>query len=103
MLFVGATASLRAGKGFAAFSSSKFALRGLCQSLAREFGPQGVHVCHVVLDGILWGSRSAERFSMAKEACLLPEYAAKELFHVATQHRSTWTQELDLRPDTERF
>lgn len=62
LIFCGATASIRGGSGFAAFSSAKFALRGLAQSLAREYQPRGIHVAHVILDGLISGSASARRF-----------------------------------------
>jgi NAD(P)-dependent dehydrogenase (short-subunit alcohol dehydrogenase family) len=58
LVFTGATGSVRGGKRSAAFASAKFALRGLAQSLAREFGPAGVHVVHVVIDGLVWSERS---------------------------------------------
>ena len=73
MIFTGATASIKASARFAAFASAKFALRGLAQSLAREFGPQGVHVVHAIIDGIIWGPQSQQRFNVKRENCLEPE------------------------------
>ena len=66
IILTGATAALRGGPKFAAFASAKFALRGLAQSLAREFGPQGVHVAHVVLDGLIDEPQTDARFGPAK-------------------------------------
>jgi NAD(P)-dependent dehydrogenase (short-subunit alcohol dehydrogenase family) len=103
LLFSGATASVRGGKRTAAFASSKFGLRGLAQSLAREFGPQGVHVAHVVLDGLIWSERTRARFSPDEARCMSPDDVAAVLVGVAEQRRSAWTHELDLRPWVERF
>lgn len=103
MVFTGATASIRGGARFAAFASAKFALRGLTQSLAREFGPQGIHVAHVLVDGLIWGKQARERFEAARETCLEPDAIAETYLHLIDQHRSCWTQELDLRPDCEKF
>jgi NAD(P)-dependent dehydrogenase (short-subunit alcohol dehydrogenase family) len=103
MIFSGATAGIRAGAGFAAFASAKFALRGLTQSLAREFHPQGIHITHVILDGLIWSQRTQERFSPEQESCMLPEDIAEVYWHITQQPRSTWSQEIDLRPDVESF
>jgi NAD(P)-dependent dehydrogenase (short-subunit alcohol dehydrogenase family) len=103
MIFSGATAGIRAGAGFSAFASAKFALRGLTQSLAREFHPQGIHITHVILDGLIWSQRTQERFSPEQEKCMLPEDIAEVYWHITQQPRSTWSQEIDLRPDVESF
>lgn len=103
MIFSGATAGVRAGAGFSAFASAKFALRGLTQSLAREFHPQGIHIAHVILDGLIWSSRTQERFSPEQRKCMLPEDIAEVYWHITQQPRSTWSQEIDLRPDVESF
>jgi NAD(P)-dependent dehydrogenase (short-subunit alcohol dehydrogenase family) len=103
LLFIGATASIKAGAGFSAFSSAKFALRGLSQSLARELGPQGIHVAHLVIDGVMWGERARDSFGMSQQQCLDPLAVAKTCRHLIEQDRSAWTQELDLRPDVETF
>ncbi len=103
LLFTGATASVRGGAGFAAFASAKFALRGLTHSLAREFGPHGIHVAHVVIDGIIWSERTRMRPGLEEGACLMPEAIAETYLHLVRQERSAWTQELDLRPDREKF
>jgi NAD(P)-dependent dehydrogenase (short-subunit alcohol dehydrogenase family) len=103
LLFSGATASVRGGERTAAFASSKFALRGLAQSLAREFGPHGVHVAHVVLDGLIWSAQTRARFSPEEASCMSPDDVAAVLVGLAEQRRSAWTHELDLRPWVERF
>lgn len=103
LIFSGATASIRAGAGFSAFASAKFALRGLAQSLAREFHPQGIHVAHVILDGLIWTERSRQRFSPERDKCLLPEDIAEVYWQLTQQPRSAWSQEIDLRPDVEPF
>lgn len=94
LLFAGATASLRGGARFAAFASAKFALRGLAQSLAREFQSQGIHVAHVVLDGIIGSAGDTE---------LDPVALAESFWMLAHQSRPAWTHELDVRPQLERF
>ncbi len=99
MLFTGATSSVRGG-GWLAFSSAKFALRGLVQSLARELWPKGVHVAHVVVDGLI-GEAGAE--ASGKRDSLDPERMADAYWHLAQQERSAWTLELDLRPNAEEF
>jgi NAD(P)-dependent dehydrogenase (short-subunit alcohol dehydrogenase family) len=101
MLFTGATSSVRGG-GWLAFSSAKFAVRGLAQSLARELWPQGVHVAHVVIDGLIGTPQDEERVRVA-EPLLDPDRMADAYFHLAMQDRSAWSLELDLRPHTEQF
>ena len=100
---IGATASVKASAGFSAFGSAKFALRGLAQSLARELGPRGIHVAHLIIDGVMWGERADERFQMQREQCLDPESVARTCLHLLEQERSAWTHELDVRPDVETF
>ncbi|MGD8569045.1 MAG: SDR family NAD(P)-dependent oxidoreductase [Gammaproteobacteria bacterium] len=102
IVFVGATASLKGNAEFSAFAAAKFALRGLAQSLAREFGPEGIHVAHVVIDGVMWSER-AQGWGMKPEQCLQPKSVANTICHVVQQDRSAWTHELDIRPDVERF
>ena len=99
----GATASLRGGARFAAFASAKFALRGLTQSLAREYQPQGVHVCHAILDGIIDTMRSRDLHSLDPAKMMKPEDIAEAYWQIAQQPPSTWTHELDLRPASEGF
>jgi len=108
LLFTGATASLRGRPPFAAFAAAKAGLRSLSQTLAREFGPQGVHVAHVVIDGGIDGERlhshSPERVAQAGEGGLLQlDGIAESYWQLHLQHRSAWTQELDLRPFKEPF
>ena len=99
----GATASLRGGAKFAAFASAKFALRGLTQSLAREYQPQGVHVCHAILDGIIDTDRSRALHSLDPAKMMKPADIAEAYWQLAHQPKSTWTHELDLRPASEGF
>ena len=103
LIVSGATASLRGGAQFSAFASAKFALRGLTQSLAREFQPAGVHITHVILDGIIDTARSRDRHSLDPAKMMKPEDIADVYLQLAQQPRSTWTHELDLRPSTEGF
>jgi len=102
LVFVGATASLKGNAEFSAFASSKFALRGMVQSLAREFGPEGIHVAHVIIDGVMWGNR-AESWGLKPEQCLKPRAVANSIVHLIEQDSSAWTHELDIRPDIEKF
>ncbi len=99
----GATASLRGGSNFSAFASAKFALRGLTQSLAREFQPQGIHIAHVLLDGIIDTVRSRELHSLDASQMMLSDDIASQYLNLIRQPSSTWTHELDLRPSSERF
>jgi NAD(P)-dependent dehydrogenase (short-subunit alcohol dehydrogenase family) len=103
LLFIGATASVKAGARFAAFASAKFALRGLAQSLARELGPEGIHVAHLLIDGVIWSERARDQFQMTREQCLDPEAVAASCLHLLQQQPSAWTHELDIRPDREGF
>jgi NAD(P)-dependent dehydrogenase (short-subunit alcohol dehydrogenase family) len=103
ILFTGATASLRGGKGFAAFAGAKHALRALAQSMARELGPEGIHVAHVVVDGAIDTPfiRDAfpERYKLKEHDGILdPEAIAENYWRLHCQPRSAWTHELDLRP-----
>lgn len=99
LIFSGASGSLRAGPNFSAFSSAKFALRGLSQALVREHGPQGIHVAHVVIDGLIRSQRTTERFAPADPAQLIePAALAEQYFHLFHQPASVWTHELDVRP-----
>ena len=103
IIFTGATASLRGGKGFAAFAGAKHALRALAQSTARELGPEGIHVAHVVVDGAIdtpfIRDTFPERYKLKeKEGILDPEAIAESYWQLHRQPRSAWTHELDLRP-----
>ena len=103
MIFTGATASVKPGANFAGFGSSKFALRGFVQGIARELGPKGIHVAHVVIDGIINTQRTRETFETSEANCLHPDAIAESYLHLIRQDRSAWTFELDLRPDVEPF
>jgi NAD(P)-dependent dehydrogenase (short-subunit alcohol dehydrogenase family) len=103
ILFTGATASLRGSAGFAAFAGAKHALRALAQSMARELGPQGIHVAHVVIDGaidtLFIAENFPERYALKeKDGILDPNAIAENYWNLHRQARSAWTHELDLRP-----
>jgi NAD(P)-dependent dehydrogenase (short-subunit alcohol dehydrogenase family) len=108
ILFTGATASLRARPPFTAFAAAKAALRAVAHGMAREFGPQGLHVAHVVIDGAIDGDQLNRRFPQLKErlgadGMLAPDAIADAYWQLHTQPRSAWTLELDLRPWKETF
>jgi len=103
IIFTGATAAVRGGAKFCAFASAKFALRGLAQSLARELGPSGIHVAHVVIDGLIDEPQTEARFGVGGGQRLDPAAIAQSYLSLAGQDRSAWTHELDLRPFSERF
>ena len=102
ILLTGASASVKGYPQSGAFAMGKFALRGLAQSMARELAPKGVHVAHFVIDG---GIRSAIRQNPNDnpDSLLDPDAIAESYWHVATQPRSAWTWEVELRPWVERF
>ena len=108
ILFTGATAALRGSANFAAFAGAKHALRALAQSMARELGPQGVHVAHVIVDGAIdtefIRSSFPERYALKEQDGILnPEHIAENYWHLHRQPRDAWTFELDLRPYMERW
>ena len=103
IIFTGATASLRGGAGFSAFSGAKAALRMLAQSMARELGPQGIHVAHSIIDGgidteFVRGLRPDFDELKAKDGVLSPDAIAQAYVALHKQPRNAWTHELDLRP-----
>lgn len=103
ILFTGASASLRGQAGYAAFAGGKHALRALAQSMARELGPEGIHVAQVIVDGLIDNPTTRELFPDAYEARLpdgivRPEDAAEAYWFLHNQPRTAWTFELDLRP-----
>jgi NAD(P)-dependent dehydrogenase (short-subunit alcohol dehydrogenase family) len=104
ILFTGASASVKGYAESAPFAMGKFALRGLAQAIARELQPQGIHVCHVVIDG---GIRNEARGYIGgpdkPDSYLDPDAIAANYLHLVKQHRSAWTFELELRPWLERF
>ncbi|MCG8516619.1 MAG: SDR family oxidoreductase [Pseudomonadales bacterium] len=108
IIFTGATASLRGGSGFSAFSGAKFALRALAQSMARELGPKGIHVAHPVIDGAIdtdfIRENFPERYELKEQGGILnPDHIADQYWQLHQQPRDSWTHELDLRPWMETF
>ncbi|MGY4256753.1 NAD(P)-dependent dehydrogenase (short-subunit alcohol dehydrogenase family) [Bradyrhizobium sp. USDA 4516] len=111
ILFTGATASLRGGKGFAAFSAAKFGLRAVAQAMARELGPKGVHVMHLIIDAGVDSVAIHERMKAAgvdlatiKPDSLTRTSSIAEAYWFAhRQSRDGWTHELDLRPSVEAW
>ncbi|KAJ5498955.1 Short-chain dehydrogenase/reductase SDR [Penicillium expansum] len=103
LIFTGATASLKGSAKFSAFASGKFALRALAQSLAREFGPQGVHVSHTIIDGVIDIPRTKAWVFEHEDAKLSPDAIADSYWYLHTQPRTTFAFELDLRPYIEKW
>jgi NAD(P)-dependent dehydrogenase (short-subunit alcohol dehydrogenase family) len=108
IFFTGATGSLRGMPGFAHFAASKAGLRMISQSMAREFGPLGLHVAHVLVDGAIDGERARTLFPGAFEhfghdGMLNTKAIAETYWQLHLQHPSAWTQELDVRPFKEKF
>ncbi len=108
LIFTGATASLRAKPPFTAFAVAKAGLRALAQGMAREFSPQGLHVVHAVIDGVIDGERASTQFpgyvkSKGKDGLLQLQAIAETYWAIHKQHPSAWTHELDLRPFKEPF
>ena len=107
IFFTGATASIKGFPRFAPFAMGKFALRGLAQSLARELGPQNIHIAHFIIDGSIaspgrdLGADSPS--SNVDDAMLEPDAIAEVYLSVLNQHRSAWSLEVDLRPWKESF
>ncbi len=104
ILLTGATASLRGSARFATLAVGKFGLRALGQSMAREFGPQGIHVAHTIIDGQINTPRVRERSpDREKHTMLSPDAIAETYWQLHIQDRTAWTLELDLRPAVESF
>lgn len=108
LLFTGASASLRGRPGFAHFSAAKAGLRSLAQALAKEYGPQGVHVGHVVVDGAINGERLQAFLpdwleSLGEDGSLEVDSIAQAFLYLHQQPRNAWTFELDLRPFKENW
>ena len=95
LLFTGATAALRGRANFSAFAVAKHGVRALSQSMARELGPQGIHVAHVIVDGVIGESNDHSKLD--------PKAIAQTYLALHKQPKSVWTQELDLRPWLEQF
>lgn len=103
LIVTGATASLRGSANFAGLAVQKFGLRALAQSLSRELGPRGVHVAHVIVDGMIRSERTRAWLKPGDDTALEPDAIAEAYLAISRQHRSAWTQELDLRPWVETF
>jgi NAD(P)-dependent dehydrogenase (short-subunit alcohol dehydrogenase family) len=108
LIFTGATGSLRGSARFSPFAAAKGALRMMAQSVAREFGPQGIHVAHVIVDGVIHGDRASAMMPnlenrFGPDGMLEPDHIAENYLTLHRQHRSAWTHELDLRPWSEKF
>ncbi|TDU28370.1 NADP-dependent 3-hydroxy acid dehydrogenase YdfG [Panacagrimonas perspica] len=108
VIFTGASGSMRGKPGFAHFAAAKAGLRMISQSMAREYGPKGIHVAHVVVDGGIDGDRlrgaipaMVER--LGEEGLLSVDGIVENYWTLHKQHRSAWTQELDLRPYKENW
>jgi NAD(P)-dependent dehydrogenase (short-subunit alcohol dehydrogenase family) len=108
IIFTGATASVRGGANFASFASAKHALRALSQSMARELGPMGIHVGHIIVDGMI--DSEAVRGKFPEEVDALPEGGMLDPDHIAdaywamhAQPKDAWTFEMDIRPSVERW
>jgi len=108
VVFTGASGSLRGKPGFAHFAAAKAGLRMISQSMAREYGPQGIHVAHVVIDGGIDGERLRTRApdmvkARGEDGLLAVDAIAETYLHLHLQPRSAWAQEIDLRPFKEAF
>jgi NAD(P)-dependent dehydrogenase (short-subunit alcohol dehydrogenase family) len=113
ILFTGATASLRGGKGYAAFASAKFGLRAVAQSMARELGPRNIHVAHLIIDAGVDTAFVRERIrerggeaavaGIKPDQLMNPQSVAEAYWQLHTQTRDAWTFELDLRPHGETW
>jgi NAD(P)-dependent dehydrogenase (short-subunit alcohol dehydrogenase family) len=108
IIFTGASASIRGKPGFAHFSAAKAGLRMISQSMAREYGPVGIHVAHMVVDGGIDGDKLRSRGAAGlrgreDDGLLNIDAIAENYWHIHRQPRSAWTQELDLRPFKETF
>ncbi|KAG0698329.1 hypothetical protein DFH29DRAFT_1081833 [Suillus ampliporus] len=108
LIFTGATAALRGNTLTSAFSASKFGIRALSQSLAKEFGKQNIHVAHSIIDGNILTDRTKSRrndpsWEANQDARLDPDAIAKSYLHLVRQDSSAWTWEIDLRPAHEKW
>ena len=111
IFFTGATASLRGGSGFAAFASAKFALRGLAQSMARELGPEGIHVAHLIIDAGVDTAFVKERYrdrgidpdGLPLHTLMNPESVGEAYWTLHNQTPDAWSHEIDLRPFREKW
>lgn len=108
IIFTGASASVRGSSGFAAFAGGKHALRALAQSMSRELGPQGIHVAHVIVDGLI-ENEATKAFlpdlfaSKGEHGIIQPDDLAEIYWQLHKQPKTTWTFEQDVRPYTEQW
>ncbi|KAJ5370736.1 uncharacterized protein N7496_006828 [Penicillium cataractarum] len=103
LIFTGATAALKGGSGLSGFAMSKFGIRAMSQSLAREFGPKGVHVSHAIIDGIIDTEKTRGYSQDIADSKIDPEWIAESYWFLHTQPRTSFTHELDLRPYSETW
>ncbi len=108
VIFTGASGSMRGRPRFAQFAAAKAGLRMIAQSMAREFGPQGLHVAHVIIDGGVAGDRLLNALpgvaeALGEDGLLEPEAIAESYWQIHLQPRSAWSHEIDLRPFKETF
>ena len=108
LLFTGASASMRGRPGFAHFGAAKAGLRNMAQALAKDYGPRGVHVAHVVIDGVINGDQVRERFGeyleqLGEDGALEPQDIAETFWFLHSQARNAWTFEVDVRPFKENW
>ena len=118
LIYTGATASIRSGANFSAFACAKFGLRALSQSIAKEFGPQGIHgrvlnvldgpdyfpVSHTIIDGIIDTPRTKAMIpGGASGSRMNPDAIAELYWQLHAQHPTVWTWELDSRPSVEKW
>ncbi len=104
IVVIGATASRRGVAGTAAFAPAKMAQRGLAESMARHLGPSGVHVCLIVVDGVVGGPETSARFpGRAKDTFINPDAVAEIAAGLVAQHRSAWSFEVEARPFNEKW
>lgn len=108
IIFTGATASVRGGANFASFASAKHALRALSQSMARELGPMGIHVGHIIVDGMIDSDAVRAKFPDEVDALpdggmLNPDHIADAYWAIHAQPKDAWTFEVDIRPSVERW
>ena len=109
IIFSGATASIRGKEGFSAFSGGKQALRALAMSMAKELGPKGIHVAHIIIDGGIDSDFIRNMFKKNgmkitnRDMLLQPDEIANNYWHIYNQKKNAWTFEMDLRPYTEQW
>jgi len=104
ILFTGATSGIRGRAGALAFSSAKFGVRGMADSMAREYWPKGIHVAHIIIDGIIDTPQVRAQYKPDENEPLLnPDAIAESYWNLTRQNRSAWTFELEVRPHNEEF